>query len=162
MHLKAFQQRGQVLELSLQVEKPRHAVEISAQDQWTTQVGKSLALKGKFLIPVSMAQLLGHASCRKASLYLLHVSLIRTSASLVSGPLNLDLFFVSASQKQAKRFSSTIHHFCSAQWFPVLVYALGLFFFPHCLQLVNILIDTVDKCQKTSLHNRNSRCLRSV
>lgn len=77
-------------------------MESSAQDQLTTQVSKNLALKGKFLIPVPMAQAIGHASCRKPSSYLLHVGLMCSSASLVSGPFNLDLFFVSASQKQAR------------------------------------------------------------
>ena len=63
---------------------------------------KSLALEGKFLIPVAMAELLGHASCRKAALCLLRLSMVCPGASLVSGPLNPDLFFISASQKQAK------------------------------------------------------------
>lgn len=150
------------------MEKLRHAAEISAQDQLTTPVSKSLALKGKSLIPVPMAQLLGRASCRNASFYLLHVSLICTSASLVSGPLNLDLFFISASQKQAKSQRQIFEGF-------LLLYIISVlpggfrdwcmpwgFFFPRCLLLVNILIDAVGKCQKTSLHNRNSHCSRSV
>lgn len=91
MHLEAFQQRGQALELSLQMEKQRGAVEISARDQITTQFSKSSALKGKCLIPVATASLLGHASCGETSLFFAR-RFARTSASLVSGPLNLDLF----------------------------------------------------------------------
>lgn len=89
------------------------------------------------------------------------VGLRCTGASWVSGSLKLDLFnSASASQKQAKGQRYLKVFLCST-WFllcPVVSgtgVCLGVFFPPHLL-LVNILIDTANKCQKPNPYNRKS------
>lgn len=58
-------------------EEEIEAVEVSAQDQLTTQVSKSWEMNRNFVIWVKMAYL-----------YLLCIGLLHTSVSLVSGPLD--------------------------------------------------------------------------
>lgn len=100
----------------------------------------------------------GHAACRKTS-FLVWV----WDAPVPLGCLDLLswTFFLQVplrNKQKAKdiwRFSCVLHDFCSAQWFPVPVCALVFLFPPHLL-LVNILIDTANKCQKPNPHNRKS------
>lgn len=170
MYFKAFQQRGQVLELSLtDGEAEARSGNLCPGPTNYLSLVRAWPWKENFRF------LFQWPSCQAVHLAGKHLDTFCMSVWEVSVPLwCLDLliwtsFFhkcLSETNKKPKanlwRFSSIIHNFCSARWFPVPVCALGFFFFSRCLLLINILIDTVDKCKKTSLHYRNSHCLRLV